>query len=82
MNHTCKVCGKFRVPDYVYVAKRLAIRKSDNIGNWYLGWSDRNSNEFDEGTWGDWVTLSNVIREIENERNGKELCICLSNYDY
>jgi hypothetical protein len=74
----CYKCNKFRTPDIIPVAKRLGIYKSDNLSDWYVGYSPRNANNYDEGTWADWVALARVIIAIDDDRGGNELCKCPS----
>jgi hypothetical protein len=40
---------------------RLAMRKSDWLGNWYVSESPRNCNNNAEGPWEEWVTLARLI---------------------
>jgi hypothetical protein len=49
-----------------YVAsggKRLALERSEWMGDWFVGASPRNGNNFAEGQWAHWVALAcNILR--------------------
>lgn len=45
----------------INAARRLGMRKSDWLGNWYVSWSPRNCNNNAEGPWEDWVELARRI---------------------
>ena len=48
--------------------RRLAVKASDWIPDWYVGWSPRNENYSAEGTWDDWVHLATAILAEEEHR--------------
>jgi hypothetical protein len=41
--------------------RRLAIRKSDSLDDWYVSYSPRNDNDCAEGNWKEWVELAHKI---------------------
>lgn len=41
--------------------RRLGIYMSEGLGDWWVGWSPRNSSYCAEGVWADWVVLANWI---------------------
>ena len=45
----------------ITAGRRLAIRNSGD--GWWVGYSPRNDNEYDEGDWGEWVDLAKQILE-------------------
>lgn len=48
--------------------RRLAMRPSDTLDDWYVGWSPRNDSYCAEGTWFDWVELAQNILKAEEDR--------------
>jgi hypothetical protein len=48
--------------------RRLAIRGSRHLDDWYLPYSPRNGNDNAEGPWSDWVALAKEILRLEAER--------------
>lgn len=52
--------------DYEYIpvhgsAKRCGVKWAPWMGDWFVSWSPRNSNEHSEGTWDHWVDLALLI---------------------
>jgi hypothetical protein len=47
--------------------RRLAIKNSDWLPDWYISWSPRNCNQNAEGPWSEWVELAKAIL-AEDER--------------
>lgn len=48
--------------------RRLAMKPSKYLSDWYVGWSPRNSSDCAEGTWFDWVELARNILAAEEAR--------------
>ena len=46
---------------YLSAGRRLAVRSSDCLENWYVSHSPRNDNYNAEGTWEEWVELAHLI---------------------
>lgn len=42
-------------------AKRLGVAWTPWMGDWFVSWSPRNSNNNAEGTWEHWITLAQLI---------------------
>lgn len=47
--------------DHIYSAKRCGLKRSEWMGDWFVPWSPRNSNNNAEGTWHHWALLAAAI---------------------
>lgn len=48
-------------------ARRLAMRRSKWLEDWWISYSPRNDNQNAEGTWEEWVSLASKILEADGE---------------
>jgi hypothetical protein len=47
--------------DYIASGRRLAVKKSEHMDDWYVSYSPRNDNSNAEGDWAEWVDLAERI---------------------
>jgi hypothetical protein len=47
--------------------RRLGVRPSEWLDDWWISWSPRNSNQNAEGEWSEWVELARMIIERNEE---------------
>jgi hypothetical protein len=45
----------------IHTAKRLGVRASENLDDWWVSWSPRNDNQNAEGDWSEWVQFAHDI---------------------
>ena len=48
----------------ITAGRRLAICRSEYLGDWYISWSPRNDNQNAEGPWDEWVALAHAILAV------------------
>jgi hypothetical protein len=56
--------GQFESDDEITVieaGRRLGVRRSVSLSDWYTSWSPRNDNSNAEGPWSEWVELAREI---------------------
>ena len=51
--------------EYIEAGRRLAVRRSEWLDEWWVSHSPRNSNSNAEGAWEEWVALAKRIIDAD-----------------